>query len=115
MVVEQPEAQEMQIRWRPQDFARQALEAAVEDQGLELVVAQVAQVDSLLLAEQAEELLALQQEHLAAEVRVEQGWQSSQLISKHELRSHFFRNKHRGRRHRLGWRHTVGAPGRMLR
>ena len=59
------EAQEMQTHWHLLDFVRQVQAEAVEAHRLEQTEVQVAQVDSLLLAEQVDELLVLHLDHLA--------------------------------------------------
>jgi hypothetical protein len=66
----QVEAQEMQTRWHPQGFVQQVPAAALVPAELDLMVAQVAQVDSPLLEVEQEEPLHLHQER---QVQVEQG------------------------------------------
>jgi hypothetical protein len=52
--------------------------------------------------------------NLETAATVQTAWQSSQLTSKHEIRSNQFRNKHRGERRHLGWRDSMESSCRIL-
>jgi hypothetical protein len=105
---------ELQMQMLLLESLLRALEEAAEDQAQpELQAMALLEVFRLVVAE-VEELLK-QAHSLAVVALAQMAWQSSQLTSKHEIRSNQFRNKHRGERRYLGRRDSLDSSCWLLR
>jgi len=111
--LEHLELLELQMPMLLLEYLRLDLVEAEVGQVLALVEATVQLVAFLPVAAGVE--LQLNLEHNLEMVALAQmAWQSSQLTSKHEIRSNQFRNKHRGERRHLGRRDSLDSSCWLL-